>query len=285
MYGFVKPPVHGWTLRRLDGLGAVTDEQLAEFYPQLAGWTEWWLTYRDGDGDGLCEYHHGNDGQDNASLFDMGTPVTAPDLAALSDPADGRARRRIADRLGNGDGPSWRRRADDMLERFLEFLWDGERFVARRMEDGAVDPESQSIVRFMPLILGRRLPGAVRHRLIEDLRASDMLTAFGPATESPSSTRYEADGYWRGPVWAPITLVIVDGLASCGEAALARDVATRFVEMCRRSGFAENYEATTGRPLRDPAYSWSASVFLRLASDHLTPDRVGPEGGAHDQPS
>jgi hypothetical protein len=36
--------------------------------------------------------------------------------------------------------------------------------------------------------------------------------------------------------------------------------------MAQTGGFAENYEATSGRPLRDRGYSWSAAVFLRIAS-------------------
>ena len=98
------------------------------------------------------------------------------------------------------------------------------------------------------------------------LEAARALAAYvGPATESPSSPLYEPDGYWRGPVWAPTTLLLVDGLDACGEHELAADVARRFVETCRRSGFAENYDAHTGEPLRDPAYTWSASVFTVLA--------------------
>ena len=83
MYGFVKPPIHGWTVRRLDRPGVVTDERAAELYPRLAGLDRVVVDLPRRDGDGLSEYHHGNDsGWDNATLFDMGFPVTAPDLAA-----------------------------------------------------------------------------------------------------------------------------------------------------------------------------------------------------------
>jgi hypothetical protein len=44
-------------------------------------------------------------------------------------------------------------------------------------------------------------------------------------------------------------------------------VARRFCETCRTSGFAENFDAITGAPLRDKAYTWTASVFLLLAHD------------------
>jgi glycogen debranching enzyme len=78
-----------------------------------------------------------------------------------------------------------------------------------------------------------------------------------------------ADGYWRGPIWAPSTLLLVEGLASCGEHDLARDLAQRFCELAPRSGFAENYDALTGDGLRDRAYTWTASVFLILGHEFL----------------
>lgn len=266
MWGFVKPPVHGWTLRRLDAAGLVTDQRLAEIYPKLARWTDWWTTYRDADG--LCETFHGNDGGwDNATAFDMGFPVVAPDIAAylvvqMDVLAEG------ARRLGRPDEASvWRERADGMLAKLVERLWDGRGFVARRSDDGSTTRASRSLVPFMPLILGERLPAAIRATVVADLRGSGLLTEHGPATESPTSPLYEPDGYWRGPVWAPTTLLLVDGLHACGEHALADEVADRYLETCRRAGFAENFDAVTGAPLRDPAYTWSASVFLDLASE------------------
>ncbi len=39
----------------------------------------------------------------------------------------------------------------------------------------------------------------------------------------------------------------------------------RFCRLCGTSGFAENFNALTGEALCDPAYTWTASVFLLLA--------------------
>ena len=78
------------------------------------------------------------------------------------------------------------------------------------------------------------------------------------------SPLYESDGYWRGPIWAPPTLILTDGLRRAGESALAADIARRFCNLCRQSGFAENYDAVSGAPLRDRAYTWTASVFFEL---------------------
>ena len=86
------------------------------------------------------------------------------------------------------------------------------------------------------------------------------------ASEWPESPHYTPDGYWRGPIWAPSTYLIVDGLRRGGETALDDDIAQRFCRLCAQSGFAENFDALTGDPLRDKAYTWTSSVFLLLAS-------------------
>jgi hypothetical protein len=64
-------------------------------------------------------------------------------------------------------------------------------------------------------------------------------------------------------------MLVVDGLRACGEAALAADIARRFCNMAKASGFSENYNARTGEPLRDRAYTWTSSVFLILAHEVL----------------
>jgi putative isomerase len=63
--------------------------------------------------------------------------------------------------------------------------------------------------------------------------------------------------------------MIYDGLRQLGEDDHAQEVARRFCETCRTSGFAENFNALTGEPVGDKAYTWTASVFLLLANDLL----------------
>jgi hypothetical protein len=60
-----------------------------------------------------------------------------------------------------------------------------------------------------------------------------------------------------------------DGLADCGQAAVAKDLAGRFCRLCAKAGFAENFDALTGQPLCDRAYTWTASVFFVLAHEYL----------------
>jgi glycogen debranching enzyme len=119
----------------------------------------------------------------------------------------------------------------------------------------------------MAIVLGDELPAQLRETLAERIRSH--LTAFGPATELPTSPQYEADGYWRGPIWAPATVLIEDGLRRAGHTELADEISARFRMLCERSGFAENFDAHTGAGLRDRAYTWTASAYLILAAAHI----------------
>jgi hypothetical protein len=163
----------------------------------------------------------------------------------------------------------WRARADALLRRPLGNCWRGDHFVAPRSGDHATGSDGNSLLPYLPIVLGRRLPEPVRAALIAGLsRKGRFLTRFGLASESLLSPLYQADGYWRGPIWAPPMLLICDGLAECGQTKLARDLARRFCRLCRKGGFAENFDARTGRPLRDRAYTWTAGVFLTLAREY-----------------
>jgi len=273
---FTKPPIHGWTLRGLlerDRTGFLTNDRLGEIYQPLCRWTRWWLTFRDGDGDGVPQYNHGNDsGWDNSTAFDVGFPLEAPDLSAyLALQMDALAA--LAHRLGRTDEAGrWTSDADALLERLMAHSWRGDRFVAPRSETHAsVPPEAgDSLLPFLPLVLGQRLPDAARGPLLAGLLAPGrFLTDYGLATEALTSPRHEADGYWRGPVWAPPVLLIADGLRRGGEAGAARDIAAGFCRAVARSGAAENFNARAGEGLRDRAYTWTASVFLILAQDYL----------------
>jgi putative isomerase len=129
---------------------------------------------------------------------------------------------------------------------------------------------TETLFNFLPLLLGKRLPIQVQQAMVQSLTMPGfLLTEFGLATESPRSKHYQSDGYWRGPIWAPSTLIMVEGLAAVGRNQLAKDLARQFCDMAARSGMAENFDALTGAGLRDRAYTWTASVFLILGHEYL----------------
>ncbi|MPY63196.1 amylo-alpha-1,6-glucosidase [Streptomyces spongiae] len=279
LYNFVKPPIHGWAFghlrRRLRE--PLTPAQLTEAYDRLTRWTDFWLTARRAPGAALPHYQHGNDsGWDNATTFDPDRVAVTADLAAvLVLQLDELAR--LAAELGFRDDARRRTEAADALQAaLLDELWDGERFLSRPAHGGAPSP-SASLLDLMPIVLGDRLPPKVSDRLAK--RIDTHLTAFGLATEHPASPHYEPDGYWRGPIWAPATVLIEDGLRRAGHERLADEISARFRALCETSGFAENFDALTGQGLRDRAYTWTASSYLLLAHDHQS--RQGHQDRRH----
>jgi glycogen debranching enzyme len=269
-FNYCKPPVHGWALDWMMKRTRFIDrKRLGKIYGPLCRWTEWWFKYRDDDRDGIPQYNHGNDsGWDNCTTFDGGAPVEGPDLSAfLVKQMDVLAE--VAAKIGRkSDARCWRQRADGLLARLIAHSWRGDRFVSPRNGDHRIVARSNSLFNCLPIILGRRLPAAIRAKLAATLCGPDRLTKWGLATESPYGPLYDPDGYWRGPIWAPTTLIVVDGLWNAGEKELARTISRRFCALCKKSGFAENYDAVTGQGLRDPAYTWTSSVFLILAHEY-----------------
>jgi hypothetical protein len=130
---------------------------------------------------------------------------------------------------------------------------------------------SQSLLLDLPIILGTRLPASVQAKLIADLRKRASESSFGLASEPEKSPLYAADGYWRGPIWAPSTMIITAELDEMGEHTLADSLKERFCRMAQKSGMAENFDAQTGDALRDPAYTWTSSVFLQFAPELAEP--------------
>jgi len=279
-WSYTKPPVHGWMLRRMmDVSEKIDDARLAEAYEPLVRWTEWWFRYRDDDGDGICQYHHGNDsGWDDASAFDIGSPNEAPDLNALL-VVQMEALADIAERLGKAeDAAVWRGRSEEMLQEFIEHSWRDGQFVAMESGTHRYGGSRDSLLNFIPLVLGRRLPAEIRKAMVSGLTAEGrFLTEWGLATEAVSSPEFLQQGYWRGAIWPPPTMMIIDGLADAGEKKLAADLAERLCRMVATHGFGENHDALTGEIHYDPAYTWSVSVFQILAAEHLD-ERPAPAG-------
>jgi hypothetical protein len=267
-FTYTKPPVHGWILKRMLEIHPYSDDELEPLYEPLCRWTEWWFRYRDDDRDGVCQYHHGNDsGWDDASAFDVTPPVECPDLSALL-VIQMEVLAELAERLGkSSDTEQWRARSRATLETLIEHSWRDGRFVA--MQSGThttADSGGDSLLCQIPIVLGHRLPGPQRHAIAAALSDEGrFLCEHGLATESARSPHFLPQGYWRGPMWAPAVMMIVDGLMDAGEIDLGREIARRFCDACRTNGFAECYNPLTGASIHDPAYTWAASVFVVLA--------------------
>jgi glycogen debranching enzyme len=260
---YVKPPIHGWAFRELRARVERPLErgQLEAVHDRLSRWTSFWLDHRRVPGHALPHYQHGNDsGWDNSSMFDRDRVVEAPDLAAfLLIQLD--VLRELSDELGR-PSDRWREERATVAAGLLE-LWSGDAFVARHPTTGRAS-STTSLLNLMPLVAADSLPVEVADALAAGVRRH--LTEWGLATERPDSPLYQDDGYWRGPIWAPSTILMEDGLRRAGHAGFADEISRRFRRLCERSGFAENFDATSGEGLRDRAYTWTASAYVLLCA-------------------
>jgi glycogen debranching enzyme len=263
---FVKPPIHGWAFGHLRGKLPTPPgrAELTEVYHRLERWTEFWLTFRRAPGAELPHYQHGNDsGWDNATTFDPERVVVTADLAAFLVLQLHELAHMAAGLDREDEQRRWLSVAEETQAALIDQLWQRDRFVARGVATGATW-SSDSLLDLMPIVLGEHLPAEISSALADRIKAH--LTPYGLATELTTSPQYLPDGYWRGPIWAPSTVLIEDGLRRAGHHRLADDVSARFRALCETHGFAENFDALTGTGLRDRAYTWTASAYLTLAA-------------------
>lgn len=267
-YSFTKPPVHGWAIRLMlqRNPDIFTEAQLAYLQEKLVLQFNYWMEHTRADEHSLPSYAHGNDsGWDNASFFAEGGPVIGPDLPTFL-ALTARTIAQLAKREGYiSQVAEFKRHEDQLTSLLLSQLWDGNTFQVRLVHDQAKPLPDQSLIQFMPLLLGDKLPTEITAKLLQRFDELGMVTAWGAATESPNSTFYEADGYWRGPIWAPTTLLIVEGLLAQNERKRACEIMQKYQHLCETSGMAENFDAQTGAGLRDKAFAWTSAVYLRFA--------------------
>ena len=107
----IKPPIHGWALlqimKRHDIAREWPMDKIRELYDGLGPWADWFMNYRDDDGDGLPTLDHGDEtGLDDSTMFlhhlQLTTRISPPTWSSCMRPseswpgswADRRSRRR-----------------------------------------------------------------------------------------------------------------------------------------------------------------------------------------------
>jgi hypothetical protein len=266
IWAVTKPPIHGWCFGLMLDRHPYGEAVLARVYQHLSRWTEFWFEYRDADQDGIPDVPMGCDSWDNSTLLDFAFYVESPELPAYL-VLQQKLLARLALKLGQPtEAADWDRRAAELLNRLIAHSWNGSHFVAKRSgSHESVPGEPTSLLALMPLVLGNLLPPDIFELLVTRLE-KDFITERGLASESVSSPLYETDAYWRGSTWAPIVLLLADGLHRGGRPDLARRLAATYSETVEKHAAAhyEGFNSLTGAGQRAPGYSWSASVHLEL---------------------
>jgi len=272
-YNCTKPPIFAYVYEQLMQKNEYfrKESRIREIYSSTKKVMDYYDNYRTFEGL-LPHYKHGNDsGWDNASLFHEGMPVEAPDLASfLIRSYDILAS--FAEVLGEEkEAAFFKERAALMFERLMERLYDAEGFYGRVGKDAEKITNRSSLILRLPLLIGYRLDKGTLDRLVADLE-ENFETRFGLATESPSSPHYKENGYWLGPIWAPVTYLFVHSLKENGYRETADRLRKKFLDLTLEGGMAENFDPFTGKGLVDTSFTWTSSVFLQLLHEQYGDD-------------
>ncbi|MDN7242173.1 trehalase family glycosidase [Planococcus sp. N028] len=272
-YNCTKPPIFAYVYGQLMQKNDYFKERsrIREVYESTKKVMAYYGNYRTFEGR-LPHYKHGNDsGWDNASLFHEGMPVEAPDLASfLINSYDILAS--FAEILGEKEeAASFKEKADSMFNLLMERLHDEAGFYGRVGKDAERIANRSSLILRLPLMIAYRLDKTVADGLVADLE-ENFETQFGLATESPSSPYYKENGYWLGPIWAPVTYLFIHALKVNGYNDAADRLRKKFLDLTLEGGMAENFDPFTGKGLVDTSFTWTSSVFLQLLHEQYGDD-------------
>ena len=262
-----KPPLLGWAAWKIYEVTRDA-EFLGEIYEPLIRWNSWWFKSNDPDADGLCDYWHPfSSGLDDSPLWDDGMPVTSPDLNTYLY-LQQEALSKIAHVIGaEDDAAMWARRADEMLARMMNGLWDEEaglfwaRHAGRRVE-------VRTPFSLFPLLTGRLSP-EVADRLVAHLTdPKEFWPRFPVPTVALDDPKFDPWQMWRGPTWVNINYLLIEGLARSGYTQLASELRSRTLDLIAGQGDVYEYyhpDSGINPPKAASIFGWSAAVYIDLA--------------------
>jgi putative NADH-flavin reductase len=270
--GGIKPPIYGWAIKNIlshrDMAAEWPREELERLYEGAGKWAMWFMDCRDDDNDGLPGFDIGAEcGFDEVTAFMEGASMATPDLCAfevLNFEAQGDLAKLLGKPREEIDG--WYKKSRELLDRMLKNMWDGERFVCLKQYTHE-HVYSESIVFYIPLILGSRLPADVLDKLCANLlRENRILSPYGIASEDILSDVFEMTGVKMGcgAISPPGQLFILTGLWEGGKKKEAKMIIDRYLGSLMEKGFPHFIDPVNG----DGDFmggSWCRTVFTVLA--------------------
>jgi len=136
------------------------------------------------------------------------------------------------------------------------------RFVSHDLISGE-DVEAATQAGFIPL-LSVDLEKPVVDALIEEMKAWSKGLKVAFPTTKPGIAGWEPKRYWRGPAWAIINWLLIDGLKRNGHADEAEELRKSTVTAIETEGFAEYFDPVTGEGCGGLGFSWTAAAYLWL---------------------
>jgi hypothetical protein len=166
--------------------------------------------------------------------------------------------RELAEVTDDGD---LRRQADELAEA-VDARWDAD--LVTWVDDGPTASGSgrvRTLDALLPLLVSPR-PDAVA--ALTDAGAFG--APCGPRGVHVAEPSHEATAYWRGPAWPQLTYLLWLSTRSVYARTAAVSLSRSMLAGASASGFAEYWEADTGRPLGAVPQTWSALTLVVAGS-------------------
>lgn len=282
-----KPPLVCWAV---DEIFTHTSDTtfVAELYPQLLSYYKWWYKKRDHNHNGICEYGSTDgtleaaaweSGMDNAIRFDNTVMLKnegfedawsmdqeSVDLNAYL-ALECKLLKKFAKLLNVPfDGPDHSSGiADYFFDTNINFFCD------KRLKDGSFIQEP-GCEAYTPLWTNIATQEQVE-KMLPLLKDPAKFSTYIPfPTIAADNPKYDARGYWRGPIWLDQTYFAIRGLRNYGYGKLADkytlQVFDRLNGLKEGAPIHENYGTHTGERLKAPHFSWSSSHLLMMYDDY-----------------
>ncbi len=282
-----KPPLLCWAVDKIYENTADRDF-LAEIYPQLIAYHNWWYTKRDYNKNGICEFGSTDgtleaaaweSGMDNAIRFDESKmlKVDGYEDAWVMDQEsvdlnsylaiEYRCLKKFSEILGVPLN------VVDHSDKVAAYFFDPECgfFFDRRLSDGSFVRE-YGCEAYTPLWAEVATAQQVEAMLPTLMDSAKFSTYIPFPTVAADNPKYNPRGYWRGPIWLDQTHLAIRGLRNYGYGELADQYTEQIFE--RLDGLTldepihENYGTHTGERLKAPNFSWSASHLLLMYDEY-----------------
>lgn len=286
-----KPPLAAWAVWEVF---TSTHDTLfiKEMLPKLEAYHNWWYSYRDNDGNGLCEYGATDgtliaakweSGMDNAVRFDSSKLVqNSPVAWSLNQESvdlnaylylEKQYLANINKTLGNNkQAESLTLEATALRELINKsFYCNDEGFYFDKMLGSnqllkVAGPEG-----WTPLWCSVANPTQaqrVAHTMLDTTRFNTHLPFPTLDASHPSFT---TDGYWRGPVWLDQVYFAISALRKNGMDNEADELTLKVFRNAKGlsadGAIHENYDPHTGEQLSAPNFSWSAAHLLMMYNE------------------
>ena len=288
-----KPPLSAWAVwsiyEKTKDISFV-----AELYPQIVRYHEWWYKNRDHDGNGICEYGS-TDGTEIAARWESGmdNAVRFDDIKMMKNNenawsmnqesvdlnsylfAEKNYLKKMANILGDeADVKKYKLEAAYLKKQIQSLMYDSKDgyFYDIKLDDKSFvkvkGPEG-----WIPLwanVASQAQADAIIEKIL-DPKIFNTKIPF-PTLDASHSKFNPEKGYWRGPVWMDQAYFALRGLKQYGYEDEAVKLTNKIFNEIQHPSLYENYHPITGEGLNSPHFSWTAAHLYLMYIEILNQD-------------